>query len=71
MHIFDNIFESILYMIFYDLTHDILYSDFIYSRLLCCNQHTELFCNPQLQYDFPFSLLPVCFILYLYLPGEW
>ena len=71
MHIFDNIFESILYMIFYDLTHDILYSDFIYSCLLCCNQHTELFCNPQLQYDFPFSLLPVCFILYLYLPGEW
>ena len=27
MHIVDNIFESILYMIFYDPTHDILYSD--------------------------------------------
>lgn len=54
MHVFDNIFESILYMVFYDLTHGTLYSDFIYSPVLCCNQHTELFCYPQLQYAFPF-----------------
>ena len=39
MHIFDNIFESILYMIFYDLTHDILYSKFIYSHLMLQSTH--------------------------------
>lgn len=39
MHIFDNIFESILYMIFYDLTHDILYSEFIYSHLMLQSTH--------------------------------
>lgn len=32
MHIFDNIFESILYMVFYDLTHD-FYIQTLYPHL--------------------------------------
>lgn len=71
MHIFDNIFESILYMVFYDLTHD-FYIQTLHTHLSYAAINTQSY-SAVLSYSMPFhfSLLPVCLIPYLRLPGEW
>ena len=47
----------------------IFYIQNLYTHISCCSQHTELFCNHQLQYDFPF--FPTSYVFYILISTRW